>query len=66
MVTEQNMRTECWGDAVTDDWVEFMSDPVEQDGVFALMVEVGILPQGVNPEDPRVMAICATIRERQR
>ena len=39
-----------------------MSDPDEQDGFFPLMASLGILPEGVNPKDQRVIAICERIR----
>lgn len=42
---------------VTDDFVECFSKPENRTGVMWMMIKMGPLPVGVDPDDPRVKAI---------
>lgn len=50
---------------LTDEWVEVLSVPENQHGLFARLGAVlGCFPAGVDPHDPRVVRICEEIRRR--
>jgi hypothetical protein len=42
----------------TDEWVDFMSNPENQQGFMWFMVRHGELPEGVDLSDSRVIEIC--------
>lgn len=46
---------------LTDEWVELMSKEKNHTGFFAYATARGILPDGVNPSDPRVRRIIETL-----
>lgn len=43
---------------ITDDWVGCFGEEENQNGFFWRMAARGILPDGVNPNDERVKALC--------
>jgi len=43
---------------ITDDWASCFGEEENQNGFFWRMAARGILPDGVNPNDERVKALC--------
>ena len=48
---------------ITDDWVETFKDPKNQNGFMWYAAARGIMPQGVDTTDKRVIALCSLAKD---
>lgn len=64
MSDQQDVFTRA-AEETTNDWVQTFSNPKFQTGFMWRMTALGILPDGVNPDDARVVELCKKARREQ-
>lgn len=48
---------------LTEDWIDYLSDPINQSGFMWVMAGHEMLPEGVDPNNERVIVLCQQAKE---